>query len=481
MAKYRYWIIGTLLFSAVAIITFLNLSETPYANGWDSYFYLIQAKSLAEEGAMHSPSASLIHPLVMMMGYFFGGDYVLGYKVLMSILSGGFVVLAAMILLQRTQSENKTLIGVVLVVLNPFVHFVAAQYPKNMLGMVLFLWFIYTLGNRRIWLPLLVLLINFFGHKLTFGMCCITLVVYYSDRLLNKKVILILMSAVVLMILITLLFPGLLALADVERFSNMLSAQPQWASMSFINSLGMDHVESVTWIMMIALDLVFLVALFFGVKRYRSVSSLTRALLVLGFLFLFPFLRWADDGLALRLYLSYALIIPLLLIAIPVEYKTAWIPTISIIAGLGLSIGVGYDPKLHDPPYHQYELIKNKLAQNPAYVESELVIGHKALAEYLTYETGKDVLPWQPEYEVKDELLWRIATDLTEGDLKFYLGVDKQYYFKLIPGYYFLKESDWQVVLARAAENNDNQFLEMVRTWRNPHLKRPGFLLRNKE
>jgi hypothetical protein len=45
-----------------ALLRFRALSVTPFANGWDSYFYLVQLKSWVEQGRMHSPEASLFYP-----------------------------------------------------------------------------------------------------------------------------------------------------------------------------------------------------------------------------------------------------------------------------------------------------------------------------------------------------------------------------------------------------------------------------------
>ncbi len=85
---------------ASALLRFWAFSQTPYANGWDSYFYLVQLKSLEETGRMHSPEASLIYPYLRLF-YWMTGDYVLGMKVGTAILAGIFTASVGFRKLQR--------------------------------------------------------------------------------------------------------------------------------------------------------------------------------------------------------------------------------------------------------------------------------------------------------------------------------------------------------------------------------------------
>ena len=124
-----------------AALRYYWLAQTPYANGWDSYFYLVQVKSWVEEGAMHSPEASLIYPFLRAV-LFFTGDYVQMYKVGAAVLAGSFTFMVFAV----AQSIGKTLprsAGLAVPMLlgawtvcSPHLGYVAAQYPKNLLGLV---------------------------------------------------------------------------------------------------------------------------------------------------------------------------------------------------------------------------------------------------------------------------------------------------------------------------------------------------------
>jgi len=88
--KYKSLFLLFALAALSALLRFWALDQTPFANGWDSYFYLVQLKSLEETGRMHSPEASLIYPYLRLF-YWITGDYVLGIKTGVAVLCGIWV------------------------------------------------------------------------------------------------------------------------------------------------------------------------------------------------------------------------------------------------------------------------------------------------------------------------------------------------------------------------------------------------------
>ena len=50
---------------------YLSFTQTEYANGWDSYFYLVQLKSFIEQGYMHSEEWTIMVSTRSTTYYFF--------------------------------------------------------------------------------------------------------------------------------------------------------------------------------------------------------------------------------------------------------------------------------------------------------------------------------------------------------------------------------------------------------------------------
>ncbi len=94
MKKSFWWIL-----SGASVASFLlrlaSLNQTPFANGWDSYFYLIQLQSLAEKGQMHSEEWTILYPLLCLLNLIF--DYVMATKVLSSLLAACFTTVLGLI------------------------------------------------------------------------------------------------------------------------------------------------------------------------------------------------------------------------------------------------------------------------------------------------------------------------------------------------------------------------------------------------
>lgn len=478
--RIKILVIGCIVSIIGSISCWLALTQTPYANGWDSYFYLIQVKSYLEEGAMHSPSASLIYPYLTFFKAI-TGDYIVGYKMAMSVLCGIFIGLSFLVSWLWSNHWGTTLLITALVLINPGLVFIAAQYPKHMLGMVLLVAFMLLLDHKKSGYAVLLLTVGFFGHKLTFGLSCIMFLVYHGQALLHRKGIIVIACVTVVGVLSTIIFPGLLALADLERLSGMFSEKPTWASAGFVQSIGFERFDSRWLFSLIVLDIIFVAAMLLAVSKAKKLPKQIFALLLPGILFIFPWLSWGEDGLALRMFISISVFTPLLLTVFHWSFRNGIVPYGLLFIGIVVSFFHSYHPGKHDPPYEDYQKMSAKLSKHEGYQSSELIIAHKSLAEFLTFETGKDVMPWLPEYHIDQDKLWRVAADIESGDLRYYLNSShRNTYLKLMPRYYFLSEKNWQRLLEKARDEKDEQFLEIINTWRNPNRVRPAFLLRNK-
>jgi hypothetical protein len=141
-----------------------------------------------------------------------------------------------------------------------------------------------------------------------------------------------------------------------------------------------------------------------------------------------------------------------------------------------------YRPSLHDPNYALYRSVtRNSLVRLENKARPDLVIAPNALAEFFTFHTGIDAMPWQPEYAIAPDRLWRIASGVREPAIRHYAPADSLGPIFTLPGrYLFLQERRWQSAIQAASMTGDTAFVHACRTWPNPSSVRPAFLLRRK-
>lgn len=136
---------------------------------------------------------------------------------------------------------------------------------------------------------------------------------------------------------------------------------------------------------------------------------------------------------------------------------------------------------MHDPDYARFEAITLQSQQALVGKKVDLVIAHNALAEFFTFTTNADAMPWLPEYPVDSAGLWRIATGTRFQTLKYYAGNHAESGITSLGfQYYLLPEHVWQEALRRAKIENDEVFLAETGDWRNPSRVRPSWLLHRK-
>ncbi len=196
--KNFYFLLSILLISLLS--SFLRgyaLFQTDFANGWDGYFYLVQMQSLVETGNAHTGDASLIYWYLTAF-YFLFQDYVIAYKVGISVLIGIFTFLV--ILLTKKHATKKTALFVgILILCSPHLTYFVAQYPKNLLGIVslILFWLIFpkefslkynNLIYQIIFL-VLALILNYFSHKLTFFIALLWIGIFGLAKINQIKLI----------------------------------------------------------------------------------------------------------------------------------------------------------------------------------------------------------------------------------------------------------------------------------------------------
>ena len=525
--NFSFLFIGLALAVLSAMLRLWAFSQTPFANGWDSYFYLVQLQSLEETGQMHSPDASLIYPYLRLF-YWLTGDYVLGMKTGVAVLCGLWVAVVygstafrpsgqapfkALVINKKGinaffPDSLKAVLPVCIALFSPQLTYFAAQYPKNLLGLIFFGLFVNSLqrpamGRSEIsqlrtshfalrtdfaWLlPAFWLALNYFGHRMTFGLAVVYLVLHLLLQAKQftaarvKKALLFGAVAAGLFLIAGQFFPGLANMADSGRLQGVICAMPQFAPWSFVQTFGFQRI-SVCWLF----EIVAVTALFlwnvFLVFRQKNHAALP--LLLLCAALIFPFLEWSTTGLAWRFWMVFILLVPVACLSrIRVPGGEIGVACCYLLLLMGSFFSwKSYQPALHDPNYAQFQKITER---TQTYFEGqpapELVIAHNALAEYFTYSTGTDAMPWLPEYAIDSTRLWRIAAGIHEPTLQYFSGKENVGRIKNLGGnYYLLPEYVWQQVLHRARAEQDLDFILVAESWRNPWNMRPGWLLRKR-
>ncbi|MCC7506003.1 MAG: hypothetical protein IT259_11915 [Saprospiraceae bacterium] len=395
-----------------------------------------------------------------------------------------------------TRPQSAILLPAFLLLFSPQLSWFAAQYPKNLLGLVLFLGFVFSLPERpgpgwRAWFaPIFLLIINYFGHRLMFGLALIYLSIWvlsaYGNGLLavlrQKKVLVAAAGAGVALLLAAAFFPGLFHLTDFERLNGLLAGKLQFAPWSFIQDFGWGRM-SFWWLAEIGLTLALWLwtAVYFLNKKQRAQLSLqTQSLFLLGFFLLLPVLEWSVTGLAYRLFVVFVLIAPLLAAGI-LKIAPKWHLTLcALLAVAAIFSWKSYRPAQHDPDYRLFDhLVQTAMADSTfRSVAPLLVVAPNTLAEYFTFQTGIDAMPWLPEYAIEPARLWRIAGGMREKTVSYYAQAPVR---RLPGGYLLLREDHWQNALTRAKAEGDTAFVEMATGAPNPSRIRPAYLLRRKK
>ncbi len=472
-----YWF-EIVLFSFSFLIRLYAYTQSSFANGWDGYFYIIQIQSYVEEGIMHSSRLSLFYPLLLFFQFFIQ-NYELTYQVVSAFLVGCFTLSIFYTSKALTPKSDMPYLVAALTLISPQLTFFGAQYAKNLFGIVCFLWLFIFLLKAQYIKSGLFLLLNLFVHKLTAGLSIlITGLVILIKKLKLSQLKYLLLLALGCIFLICL-FPTLFGLEDLARKGFSLSSTPSWPSVSFIYDFK-EVLHPWWYAEVVFVNLLFIASIGYMVvtKQYKTKWVV---LLVLLFTLSFPLLEWSIVGLSFRALMVFLLLGILLLNMITIILKRSYAIIIGCVVAISIFVSLNfYSPAKYDPPYAMYMHISDKIVE--LNVEPELIIVHKAFAEYFTFYTGIDALPWLPEYHINKAALWRIGTGLNSKSIEYFSGdtCDASLVYNLTPNYFLIREDLWQAIQVNL-KSEDPDLYQELRTWKNPSEIRPAYLLKNKK
>ena len=354
--------VGKIIKSYNAILLFLasiaffyalhTLQETPFANGWDAYFYLDQIKHWYANGELHTQRYSLYYPYLIII-QFFTDDYVQTYKIGIATCTATLTFVVGKLPQKLT---NNKLLGIALAIyISTSLHitYFAANYAKNYLGIIFFFVLVYVLVSKKsILLQILLLVASLFIHKLTAVISLLALAVNYIHYIKFKThQLIILFSGGILSIIGVIFF-----FIHKERQPDFITTKPTWHLYEFYKEMTNLHdVQHIELAVLFVLSVLIIVYGIFQKAKNNSIFYLS-IILLLGINF--PCMKWDIMGYSFRLFILLPFFFILLISSIPLPKGSNYM---AIVAAGVLVFYNGYNPKKQDPPYLTYKRIVNTI------------------------------------------------------------------------------------------------------------------------
>jgi hypothetical protein len=480
--KYAELIILSLILILGFIFRWMAFQQTEYANGWDAYYYLIQINSYAETGEMHSSEWNLYYPILISINFILN-DPVMAVKVLSALLATLFGVSIYYLAKSLKLPIFISFFAVSLIIFSPELTYFTAQWPKNLLGLIIYILLLQAIVRKSLLSIIICLVLGYFSHRMTAVLGLMTVVIWLANNQLSLKFKVVFVLGGLLGLSLIHFSPGLFSFYDFERLNGIFSNEISYAPWEFYQLFGAEKISSWWSFELILYSFVwvgFITHLIIRLIKSQEIKSIEIAIAVVFLVLLFPFYEFTLSNIPYRFFHASLVLSPILLLFIAPDKvglkKIYMIFTAIIIIMTGFSWRT-YNPTIHDPDYKKYDQMSRKLEQYwDKNGKPELIIGHKSMAELITYKTKVDVLPWQPEYQIAEDKLYRIAYTPFKRLFEFYTNTTP---FSLGSNYFYVKESDWQKFLSGIQSKENEELFLIHQDWKNPNEIRPNYLLKN--
>lgn len=467
-SRNRVWIIAIAIFALSATFRFLAEIRTVHPTGWDGYYYVMQVHSWITFGHMQAPDFSLIYPFLTLFT-FVAGDPIIEFKIGVAVLSGLLAVSVYVYLLNRNVALSVACLACSYIIFSPLVTYFILQFPKNTLGLILFIFFVDQLSSGRLKLAAVLFIATVLTHRMT-GAFALIVIALYSLRFISWKWIV--AGGVVVLGLGFL--PGILHISDLSRLQGQFTPTPHWApwyfGMAFKNSLDWFFTGDLIFISLMAITAAVLVILNF--KKLSLPGWIWFAILVIS---LFPFFQFSAGAIGYRFFMITPIALTLLLVEFLHSFSAFKFASATLII-LSIFSFRSYKPSF-DAPNEAYVPIVERLAQRYDPKTYPLVIVHKSLAEFIIFKTDFDALNWLPPDNILPENILRIVHRVPRSDFSKYLDVEDLVQVKTIGmTYLIVPENVWQKFVTAASKAKDTIVMKRINSGNNPMEKRPYFI-----
>jgi hypothetical protein len=483
-SPFPIWQIAALVsvMSASFVSRLFLLFSSPFPPGSDGYVYLVQVRSLIEGHGLHYPDPSPLYLLLFPIALAAGPSAAL--KIAIALICALFP-LPLHLLARRISHDNfRPLLVCVWGAFSPASFFIAAQFPKQFLGIVLFLFITHAVAARKIYsLPFLIAA-TVLAHRIT-AMITVIWFALLVIASLRRRYVLITLGAVSLLFLMLSFIPGAIGVADITRLGGINYDTIQVPILSFI-TMGLHlHpvivIEAVISFFLIISAIVYLTIR--RLKKHRSMSWYIASVILCAALSI-PLFSFGPDGAGYRIYLCT---IPLSIVLAAVFPFRARISM--VLAALIVIAGIAYTAteraSKYDPPYRLYESVARRAGTLCAGRDVKLYIAHKGLAETIDYTLRADALAWRPEKRFDRTRTWRVAKWIEPWEIARATGVreDDSRITRISAVYCLVREDLWDILIEKiSSDQNDTHDLhDRVFSRDNPHEYRPAYLTRGRK
>ncbi len=476
----RISIIAILVFLGSAIVHYISLAHSDFANGWDGYYYVMQAHSFIEYGYLQSKDYSLIYLYYIFLSFIIQ-DYVLAFQLGTALLSATFSVSIFYIIYYSFQKDlGLASMGAILTIISPGIIFYVSQFPKNLLGIIFLSWLLYFIYKRKLGKMILMTILCFLTHRLSAGLAIMAMAVYFMHDLNWKWLVIGFVGLVSLTFL-----PGLLHISDLSRFEDAFSADMHFMPLEFLQSgiTGGHIMWSIEVWLIVAMLLIYVVSIgnHFVKKKELSITKAFSVILIA--IIIMPFFSFSIGSMGYRFFLLAFFGYPILAV-----YLVKDIPS-KLVSGIGLGLILlipfsiqAYNPAIHDAPNSLYFMIAEEIDEDYDEQRYPLIIAHKSLAEVIIYHTDFDALNWAPDIEKQKDSIARVIHGIPQRYLKEYTEeLESGNYLRINHQYAVISESSWIKMLAKANAEQDERLLELIENGNNPMQVRPEFIKKGKE
>lgn len=451
---------------AAAVATRWFVIGSPWAPGWDGYYYLEQTASLLEKGHLHSFELSLVYPLLAGLKLL-TGDYVSALQTL--VILTGVLMAFAVFLFVRSAGMGRRLAGAAsfIAAVSAFGIYAGIQYPKNMLGIVFFVFFAAFL-NRRVWIAAAVFfLLALATHKQSglFALCFYIVTMVPESVRSARKIALVALVGIIAV-------PVILSLGDFSRLGSSFLTGPFLGAWGFAESIRHGSLlwkaEALVFTGMIGAALVACV-----IRRKRLFRYGPLLLILLPGMI--PFADMSTGSVFFRFFVASMLLAPLLYALMRRRMGFIGYGAVLVLF-ITIAIVRGSTPVAATAPdYEPLEKVADRYAGEAAFRNASLIITHKPLAEYLGFRERRDVMAWRPDAGTDRAGVMRLAKGVQKSEYAFYLG-DTAEGFVYYGEYALLPESAWEELLRKAEAASDTYLLGVIRSKDNPHVPRPAYI-----
>jgi hypothetical protein len=355
--------------------------------------------------------------------------------------------------------------------------FFCAQFPKQFLGITLFIFFIRSLRTRKTVLAILFLVCAVLAHRFSAALAIFFIIPYIARRTGKGKLLRVIVPLGAILLVIASVIatvPGTLSFRDIARLTPNDISLPVPPIISFAHIIPGIHP-------LILLDAaismsVIAFAVFLVIIKKKRMSAWTLSLIISVILLSVPLFAFSNGGAGYRLYLATLPLSAVLLAGTGLPVRRTGIAIIITISALGVAHASIDRFFRYDPPYDQYVKVARKTgAMIPE--NTILIVAHRPLAETVGYELNIDTLAWRPEARFDRTRTYRIVRDVKKWEITRVINIsDNDTRIREISPFYLLVREDlWDVFLPNIPSDNED-LLARAAGSENPSSFRPEFI-----